>query len=233
MNIYKKDWRELRIASFDVETTGLDVKNDRVVEIGIVIFENGKPIRSYCKLINPEGKKFNVRATKKTGIGAEDVEGKRTFAQRAKKIRRLLCKEVDIWCAFNDQFDRSLLMNEFKRANIEYKEKPCIDPLVWARYWWPTMKNALDDVVQKLRIKVSNHVLNNLGIKKRRHRADYDALVTGSALFTNVKNMMPKTLRQTLYVQDFIYRMWLLNIHQNNPKFVRYLELTMPPEHEQ
>lgn len=232
MNIYKQDWRNLRIASFDVETTGLDVKNDRVIEIGIIIFENGKPIKSYCKLINPEGKKIPEKVTKKTGITNEMVKGKKTFAKRIKKIERLLYK-ANIWCAFNDQFDRSMLINEFKRCRHAYKDLPCIDPLVWARYWWPTMKNSLDDVVQKLRIKVSNNILDNLGIKKRRHRADYDALVTGNALFTNVKNMMPKTLRQTLYVQDFIYRMWLLNIHQNNPKFVRYLDLTMPPEHEQ
>lgn len=228
---YEEDWRKQRIASFDVETTGLDVKNDRIVEIGIVFFVDGKPVDKYCKLINPEGKKIDPKATKKTGITNEMVKDKKTFAQRIKKIKRLLFQEADIWCAFNDQFDRSMLINEFKRAGFEYRDQPCIDPLVWARYWWPNMKNALDDVVQKLRIRVNPRTLNELKISKKRHRADYDCLVTGAALFTNMQHMMPKTLRQTLYVQDFIYRMWLLNIHQNDAKYARYLELTMPPEH--
>ncbi|HEC72379.1 MAG: 3'-5' exonuclease [Candidatus Thorarchaeota archaeon] len=231
-DIYTMDWRKLRIASFDLETTGLDVKNDRIVEIGIVIFEEGIPVEKYCKLINPEDKKINPKATKVTGITNEMVKDKKTFAERVKKIRRLLFKDVDMWCAFNDQFDRSFLMNELKRADYKFKDIPCIDPLVWARYWWPKMKNALDDVVQKLRIRVDPKVLRTLSINKSRHRADYDSLVTGTALFTNMQHMMPKTLRQTLYVQDFIYRMWLLNIHQNDKKYMRYLDLAMPPEHE-
>lgn len=230
-DIYKKDWRDLRIVSFDVETTGLDTKNDRIAEIGIVIFENGIPIKKYCKLINPEGKKMNPKATKVCGITDDMLKDKRTFAERVKKIRKFLFKEIDMWCAFNDQFDRSFLMNEFKRAGVEYEDKPCIDPLVWARYWWPTMKNALDDVMQKLRIIVDPKILKELEIDRKRHRADYDSLITGLGLFTNMQIMMPKTLRQTLYVQDFLYRMWLLNIHQNEKKFARYLPVTMPPEH--
>jgi len=231
-DIYAMDWRKLRIASFDVETTGLDVKADRVVEIGIVVFEEGVPVEKYCKLINPEGRKIDPKASKKTGITNEMVKDKKTFSQRAKKIRRLLFKDVDMWCAFNDQFDRSLIMNEFGRTDYKTKEMPCIDPLVWARYWWPKMKNALDDVVQKLRIRADPKTLRSLKIDKKRHRADYDSLVTGTALF-NVQHMMPKTLRQTLYVQDFIYRMWLLNIHQNDKKYMRYLDTSMPPEHEE
>lgn len=231
IDIYAKDWRELRIAAFDTETTGIDVKNDRIVEIGIVIFEGGKPIKKYCKLINPGKKKMKPQATKACGITDDDLKGKKPFVDRAKKIKSLLGKEVDLILAFNDQFDRSLLIEEFKRAGISYEDtKPCIDLMIWSRDLWPTSSNKLDDVIQRLRIPINRKDLKELKINRVRHRADYDAYVTAVALYA-MQMIMPKTLRQTLYVQDFIYMKWLINIHQNNPKYARYLNLTMPPEH--
>lgn len=230
-DIYSQDWRKLRIGSFDLETSGLDIKKDRIVEIAIIIYEDGKPVKKYCKLISPEKKKMNPKASRASGILDDDLKDKKIFAQRAKKIKRLLTKDVDLLLAFNDQFDRSFLIEEFKRTDIEYNDsKPCIDLLVWGRNLWPTMSNKLDDMVQRLRTPIDNNQLKKLDINKARHRADYDAYITCAVLF-NLQIIMPKTLRQTLYVQDFLYRQWLFNVHQNNPKYARYLSLTMPPEH--
>ena len=116
-------------------------------------------------------------------------------------------------------------MEEFKRCGKEWFDKPTLDPLIWARYLWPKTPNKLADVIQKLRISVSGKSLTGLGIKKKQHRADYDSFITGMCLF-EMQRFMPKSLRQTLDVQDFLYRMWLMNM--GDQKFARQIEPTMP-----
>ena len=39
--------------AFDVETTGLNPVTDRIVEIGAVIFQNGKVNKTFSSLVNP------------------------------------------------------------------------------------------------------------------------------------------------------------------------------------
>jgi len=227
-DIYKKDWRKLKIACFDTETTGTNINDDRITEMGIIIFKKGEPIKKYCRLINPK-KKIHPKAAKVSGITDSDVKEQRTFKQRFKKIYKLLYG-ADLWCAFNDQFDRGIMAAEFRRCGEEYEDKPCIDPRIWADHMWPGQTNNLDSVSARLRVNVPRTVTDELKINVARHRADYDSLVTGYCLFA-MMSAMPKTLRQTLYVQDYIYRRWLTNVYNNNPRFARSVEPTMPPEH--
>ena len=42
-----------RYIAFDTETTGLNPENDRVVELGAVVFENGVPASSFQTYVNP------------------------------------------------------------------------------------------------------------------------------------------------------------------------------------
>ena len=42
-----------RYIAFDTETTGLDPEKDRIVELGAVVFENGKPAASFQSYVNP------------------------------------------------------------------------------------------------------------------------------------------------------------------------------------
>jgi DNA polymerase-3 subunit epsilon len=43
-----------RFIAFDFETTGLEVSNDRPIEVAAVMFEGGKPSDRFCTLINPQ-----------------------------------------------------------------------------------------------------------------------------------------------------------------------------------
>lgn len=42
-----------RYIAFDIETTGLDPENDRIVELGAVVFDNGVPTVSFQSFVNP------------------------------------------------------------------------------------------------------------------------------------------------------------------------------------
>ena len=67
---------------FDLETTGLDLVKDRVIQISYIkVYPDGKEERG-DELINPE-KHIEPIITQLTGISDEDVKDKPTFKQRA------------------------------------------------------------------------------------------------------------------------------------------------------
>jgi len=225
--VYRKDWRELRIAVVDTETTGVNTEKDRVTEIGILTFENLKPVERYCKLINPEIP-ISKGAQNVSGITDEMVSPKRPFRKRVDEIKAILNK-ADVLCMYNEAFDRDLLIHEFARCDDEFPDDLCvIDPRIFSDFLVPSGPNTLDAVAQRMRAYASPELLNELRMKSDRHRADYDALITGIVL-ERYSQTLPKTLRQLLYVQDWMYRYWLLYVRQNNQKYARKLEPTLPP----
>jgi len=225
-DIYAQDWRKLPVVVFDTETTGLQAKTERIVEIGIVVFMDGEPIKVFNRLVNPQ-KKIPKAAEKVHGISDDKVSNKKLFTEIAKSLRSYFNKKGVIWCAFNDSFDRAFLAEEYKRSGVYVEVRPTIDPLIWARFMWKGMQNKLDNVAQRLRVDVPTEVLVKHKMNNLRHRAVYDAMLTGYCLYA-MQERLPLTLRQTLYVQDYLYRLQALE----NPRFFsRNPEPTMPPEH--
>lgn len=60
--------------SLDLETTGLNPRLDRIIEIGALKVENGEITDTFCTFVNP-GRRLEERITKLTGIEDKDVEG--------------------------------------------------------------------------------------------------------------------------------------------------------------
>ena len=232
MSIYTKDWTKMRIAVFDTETTGLKPNEDRIVEFGLMFFEKGKPVDSYNRLINPDGKAMHPKAQAVHGITPEMLAKKKTFKQLAKKIRKQL-KDCDVWCAYNESFDRSFLKHEFKRAGVKMPQKPVIDPLIMAQHLWPQGPNTLDAVCQRLRVSAPIDVLKEYNLYDedgaKRHRAAYDALLTGYVLYM-FSHRMSNKLKQALFVQNWQYHVWLAFTKNGNARYARALEPTLPPE---
>ena len=70
---------------FDLETTGLDMVNDRVIQLSYIkVYPDGKEIRGDM-LINPE-KHIPELVEQLTGIKDADVADKPTFKQVAAKL---------------------------------------------------------------------------------------------------------------------------------------------------
>jgi DNA polymerase III epsilon subunit-like protein len=183
----------------------------------------------YDRLINPE-RKIDAKASKISGITDEMVKDKKTFKEIRKKLRKLLL-DCDLWVAHNEAFDRSFFNEEFTRAGIKPPLRPVFDTRIFADYLWPQGPNNLDAVSQRLRVMPGVDVLRKLGIRKERHRADYDALLCGMALF-KFGSQLPASLAQTLYVQDWMYRIWFKNIKLGDTRYQRMLDPTMPPKYE-
>lgn len=221
MNILNKDWRKMCIAAVDTETTGLKPNEDRLTEIGIVYFVDGKPVESFNRLINPQ-MKIGAKASSVSGITDAMVKKKKPFSKMKKRLKRMLTS-CDLWVAHNEAFDRSFINKEFERCGMSPPNIPVLDTRVIADFVWPAGPNNLDAVVQKLRIIVPTKVLKELNINRRRHRADYDALLCGYALMC-FGPKLPSTLGDALVVQKWMYEQWFKYTKLGDNRYIRMLE---------
>lgn len=106
------------IVFFDTETTGVDVVNDRIVEISLVKFFNNEIVEEFTTLVNP-GVKIPPGATKVHRITDDDVQNFKSFKDISVDILFFI-KDCDL-AGFNIiSFDVPLLFNEFLRADIEW-----------------------------------------------------------------------------------------------------------------
>jgi DNA polymerase-3 subunit epsilon len=112
---------------FDLETTGIDVTNDRIVEISYLkIFPNGDEVSKTMK-INPTIP-IPAKVVVIHGISDEDIKDAPTFNE----VARSLAQEFE-GCDFagynSNKFDIPLLAEEFLRADvdIDLKKRKFID----------------------------------------------------------------------------------------------------------
>ena len=108
---------------FDLETTGLDLVKDRIIQLSYIkVYPNGKEERADY-LINPECHIMPL-ITQLTGISDDDVKDKPTFKQLAKKL-----SDEFTGCDFagynSNHFDIPLLAEEFLRAGIDFDFSKC------------------------------------------------------------------------------------------------------------
>ncbi|MBT8394888.1 MAG: 3'-5' exonuclease [Flavobacteriaceae bacterium] len=109
------------ICFFDLETTGTNISKDRIVEISILkVFPNGNE-ESKTWLVNPE-MKIPAEVTAIHGISDEDVKGKPTFKELAKKVSNLI-KDSDLGGFNSNRFDIPILAEEMLRANLDFDMK--------------------------------------------------------------------------------------------------------------
>ena len=108
---------------FDLETTGLDLVKDRVIQLSYIkVYPDGREERGN-ELINPE-KNIEPIITQLTGISNDDVKDKPTFKQLAKKLESVFTGS-DIAGYNSNYFDVPLLAEEFLRAGIDFDFSKC------------------------------------------------------------------------------------------------------------
>lgn len=105
------------IAFFDLETTGVNLSSDRIVEIAIVKILPDGTRQVKRKLINPE-MPIPQQSTDIHGITDEMVKDAPTFKQAANELKQFI-DNCDIGGYNSNRFDIPVLMEEFLRSGIE------------------------------------------------------------------------------------------------------------------
>ena len=103
---------------FDLETTGVNITRDRIVEISVLkVHPNGKE-ETKTRRINPE-MPIPPESTAIHGITDEDVKDCPTFKQVAKSFVDLL-EGCDMAGFNSSRFDVPMLTEEFLRAGVDF-----------------------------------------------------------------------------------------------------------------
>ena len=109
------------ICFFDLETTGIDVGKDRIVEISIFkVFPNGNK-ESKTWLVNPTIP-IPAQTTAVHGITNEKVANEPTFVELSSQIYNMI-KDSDLAGYNSDRFDIPLLAEEMLRAGVDFDMK--------------------------------------------------------------------------------------------------------------
>lgn len=173
------------IVVLDFETTGLNTKKDRIIEIGAVRLSGKTILDSFSMLVYP-GVALKPKITEITGIKDSDLVGKPSPAEAVEKLLKFIGS--DSIAAHNAKFDMGILRSELERMGRTLKT-PVVDTLILSRGLYPKLKSY--------RLKA---VCKSLGISlKNAHRAVHDATATAQALavmFSELKNRDIQTYLQ-------------------------------------
>jgi DNA polymerase-3 subunit alpha (Gram-positive type) len=153
---------------FDIETTGLSARNDKITEIGAVKIKNGIVIDKFEQLINPEIP-IPHNITSLTGITDDMVSN-------MPRIEDVLPKFIDfigdsILVAHNASFDVGFIREACNNMNINL-DNAVLDTLALSRALFPNLKSHKLNVIAKfLNVELISH-----------HRAVDDAKATADIL---------------------------------------------------
>lgn len=139
---------------FDVETTGLNAKSERLTEIGAVKYENGKIGERFSTFVNPQ-KPIPAKIVELTGITDEMVKDAPTEDIAVKNFLEFCGNSVLV--AHNAKFDITFIKTACERCGFNFNPV-YIDTVVMARKLLPDAKNSkLDTVAKNLNLRNFNH----------------------------------------------------------------------------
>ena len=106
------------LAIIDLETTGIDLATDKIVEIAIVKLMPDGTSQKKRKLVNPQ-KPIPPASSNVHGITDEMVKNAPVFKQVANEIKQFL-NNCDLGGYNSNRFDIPMLVEEFLRAGLDF-----------------------------------------------------------------------------------------------------------------
>ena len=151
--------------AFDLETTGLSSRDDRIIEIGAVILKDGQEIDRFQTFVDPE-RQLERKIVELTGITDEMLQG-------APKIQEILPKFLKfvgdrVLVAHNSDFDTGFIRAECQRQGLPYRYTAADTLILSQNLLQHLSKFKLDIVSNALNLPDFNH-----------HRAGDDAMTCG------------------------------------------------------
>ncbi len=165
---------------FDIETTGLSAKYERITEIGAVRVVNGEIKDKFSTFVNPQ-KNIPPKITDITGI-TDDMVKDAPLESEAIKSFLEFCGKSSVLVAHNAPFDISFIKAAANRLNVEFTNT-YIDTVPMCRSMLTGIKNCkLDTVVSYLKLPSFNH-----------HRATDDAIALANIFISLIERLKEDT----------------------------------------
>lgn len=139
----------MREIILDTETTGLDFRDDRIIEFGGIELVNRFPTgRTMHVYINPQGRAVHPDALAVHGIGKEQLEGKPNFPDIVEELLAFIDGAKLV--AHNASFDVTFINAELQRlGHPEIEPARVVDTLAIARRKHPMGPNSLDALCRR------------------------------------------------------------------------------------
>ncbi|MFA5006066.1 MAG: PolC-type DNA polymerase III [Candidatus Izemoplasmatales bacterium] len=168
---------------FDIETTGLSVVYDALIEIAGVKIKNGTIVGEFSTFVDPE-RPINQFTTDLTGITMTDVRGK---PKPSEAVASFLTFAGDaILVAHNADFDLGHVYAVRKHDGIDEPEHASVDTLTLAKALWPDRQRySLDSLCKLLKVNLNGH-----------HRAINDAKATAEVFLHMLKELRNRSLNR-------------------------------------
>ncbi len=139
---------------FDIETTGLSARRDKITEIGAVRLRNGEVADTFSTFVDPE-MPIPAKITELTGITDAMVKGAPSQSEAVKAFLDFVGDDVVV--AHNAPFDTGFIRVACENMGVEYK-LVSIDTVVICRSILTDLKKVkLDTVAKYLRLGDFNH----------------------------------------------------------------------------
>jgi DNA polymerase-3 subunit epsilon len=150
-------------AFVDIETTGGNAVRDRIIEIAVILMENGAITRKWSSLVDPD-RPVPSYITDITGITDGDVAHAPSFRGVADELEEML--EGKVFVAHNARFDYGFLKNEFRRLEKPWQAKTLCTVRLSRALYPRHRSHSLDKIIERHGFECEN-----------RHRALDDAKV--------------------------------------------------------
>ncbi|MCB9500020.1 MAG: PolC-type DNA polymerase III [Erysipelotrichaceae bacterium] len=171
---------------FDLESTGLNIRYDRITEIGAVKIANGIVVDHFDQLVNP-GIRISDFIASKTKITNELVKDCPKIKDALPSFLKFIGNDPNtILVSHNIEFDYNLLNEEIENNGFPSLEFSAIDTLAISHFLNPeNMKHNLGAVASRCEVSYD---------QDSAHRGDYDAEVLANCWFV-LKNRLKAKLQ--------------------------------------
>ncbi|MDX5361652.1 MAG: DUF294 nucleotidyltransferase-like domain-containing protein [Alphaproteobacteria bacterium] len=174
----------LDVVVMDTETTGLDVRQDRIVQIGALRMRGGDILDGHAlELVLDPGVPIPQIATRIHGLADADVSGKPGFASAVRDLRDFIGDSVVVGHSIH--FDLALLRHEARRHGVQWEEPRALDiALMAAGLDRELVDTSLDSLALAHGIAISG-----------RHTALGDAMATARVYAAMLPPLMAQGVR--------------------------------------
>ncbi len=169
----------MREIIFDTETTGLDAREDRIIEIGAVELVNRFPTGgTFHVYINPQGRQVHPDALAVHGISNERLANEPTFPEIVERFLEFFDGARLI--AHNANFDMGFINAELARLGLPAIDgERVVDSLALARRKHPMGPNSLDALCRRYGINNSHRTFHGALLDSQLLAEVYIELVGG------------------------------------------------------